>query len=304
MQALPNKQSLPSKQVLPQDSSFRERTANEPTEDRAAELHQLTDRMRQEIDERTAELQKVNFALMTEVAERRKEQERLLQSERLAAVGAAMNGLAHESRNALQRAHACLEMLTREVQDRPAALALIARVESALNDLHQLYEKVRDYASPLRLDPQRHMISSVVREAWLELESLRNGRNAQLREEYVGADPCCEIDRRAMTQVFGHLLKNALVVCPDPVEIEIRYYDSELNGEPAVQIVLQDNGPGFSPAEREKAFAAFHTTKAKGTGLGLAVSKRIIEAHGGQITLGEGPRAGAEFILTLPRRKS
>ena len=304
MQTLPNKQSLPSKQVLAQDSSFRDRTTNDLTEDRAAELHQLTDRMRQEIDERTAELQKVNFALMTEVAERRKEHERLLESERLAAIGAAMNGLAHESRNALQRAHACLEMLTREVQDRPAALALIARVESAQNDLHRLYEKVRDYASPLRLDPQRHMISSIVREAWLELESLRNGREAQLREEYDGADPNCEVDRRAMTQVFGHLLKNALVVCPDPVEIEISYYDSESNGEPAVQIVLQDNGPGFSPAEREKAFAAFYTTKAKGTGFGLAVSKRIVEAHGGQITLGEGPRAGAEFILTLPRRKS
>jgi len=181
---------------------------------------------------------------------------------------------------------------------------LIARVESAQNDLHQLYEKVRDYASPLRLDPQRHTISSVVREAWLELESLRTGRMARLREEYVGADPCCEVDRRAMTQVFGHLLKNALVISPDPVEIDISYHDSELNGESAVRIVLQDNGPGFSAAEREKAFTAFHTTKTKGTGLGLAVSKRIIEAHGGQITLGDGSRAGAQFILTLPRRKS
>src|SRR5207302_4614144 len=131
--------------------------AGEADLDRAAEVRQLSDEMRQEIDdqvrlaqamqyneelerrigERTAELQKVNFALMTEVAERRKEHERLLESERLAAIGSAMNGLAHESRNALQRAHACLEMLTREVQDRPAALALIARVESAQNDLHQ-----------------------------------------------------------------------------------------------------------------------------------------------------------------------
>src|ERR1700676_3413500 len=104
-----------------------------------------------------------------------------------------------------------------------------------------------------------------------------------------------------MTQVFGHLLKNALVICPDPVEIEISYHDSELNGQSAVRIVLQDNGPGFSAAEREKAFAAFYTTNTKGTGLGLAASKRIVEAHGGQITLGEGTRAGAQFILTLPR---
>jgi signal transduction histidine kinase len=195
-------------------------------------------------------------------------------------------------------------MLSREVQDRPAALALITRIEAAQNDLHQLYEKVRDYASPLRLDPQRHSISSIVREVWLELESLRTGRDARLREEYVGGDPYCEVDRRSMIQVFEHLLKNALVICPDPVEIEIAYHDSELDGQTAVRIVLQDNGPGFSAADREKAFAAFYTTNAKGTGLGLAVSKRIVEAHGGQITLGEGSRAGAQFILTLPRRKS
>src|SRR5947199_8283887 len=83
-QALPNQQARPSKQVHPEDSSFRERTANGPTEERAVELHQLTDRMRQEIEERTAELQKVNSALTAEVAERHKEHERLLESERLA----------------------------------------------------------------------------------------------------------------------------------------------------------------------------------------------------------------------------
>ncbi len=281
------------------------------------------------IGERTAELQKVNFALMAEIAERRKGHERFLESERLAAIGGAMNGLAHESRNALQRAQACLEMLVREVEDRPAALALIARIESAQSDLHRVYEQVRDYASPLRLDPQRQTISSIVREAWLELESLRAARAVRLQEVYNGADPNCEVDRRSMIQVFGHLLKNALVACKDPVEIEIAYFDSELNGQPAVKVVLEDNGPGFPAEERDKAFTAFYTTNTKGTGLGLAVSKRIVEAHGGQIVLGPnskgrytngsspngsnpsgsnanrgGSKIGAQFVITLPRRKS
>jgi signal transduction histidine kinase len=229
--------------------------------------------------------------------------ERLLEAERLAAIGTAMNGLAHESRNALQRSQACLEMLAREVQDRPAALNLIARIQVAQNDLHELYEKVRDYASPLRLDPQRHALSSMVRQAWLELEPLRAGREANLREEYSGSDSSCEVDPRAMAHVFNHLLKNALVVCPDPVEIHVSYQDAELAGRPALKMVLEDNGPGIPVGEREKAFAPFFTTKTKGTGLGLAVSKRIVEAHGGQISLGAASRAGAQFILTLPRRK-
>src|SRR4051794_35652420 len=99
-------------------------------------------------------------ARLTDCTDLQREQERFLESERMAAIETAMNGLAHESRNALQRAQACLEMLTREVQDRPAALDLISRIQAAQNELHLLYEKVRDYASPLRLDLQRHSISS------------------------------------------------------------------------------------------------------------------------------------------------
>lgn len=222
----------------------------------------------------------------------------------MAAIQAAMNGLAHESRNALQRAQACLEMLAREVQDRPAALDLIVRVQAAQNELHLLYEKVRDYSSPLRLELQRHSISSIVREAWLELAPLREGRAARLREEYTGSDPFCEVDRRTMGHVFHHLLRNALAVCPEPVEIVINYQDADLAGRAALQVVVDDNGPGFKPEDMERAFSAFFTTRARGTGLGLAVSKRIIEAHGGQISLGAGSTAGAQFVLTLPRRKS
>jgi two-component system sensor kinase FixL len=195
-------------------------------------------------------------------------------------------------------------MLSREVLDRPSALDLIARIQRAQNDLHELYEKVRDYAAPLRLDPQRHVLSTIVREVWLELEPLRAGRQTRLREEYTGSDPACEVDRRAIAHVFSHLVKNALVICPDPVEISISYHDAELDGQPALKIVLEDNGPGLPAAEREKAFAPFFTTKTKGTGLGLAVSKRIIEAHRGQISLGAESSAGAQFVLILPRRKS
>jgi signal transduction histidine kinase len=275
------------------------------TDLKSSEQAMLRDREELEarIAERTAELQLANQALMSEMSQRKQEHERLLDAERLAAIGSAMNGLMHESRNALQRSQACLEMLSREVQDRPAAIDLIARIQRAQNDLHELYEKVRDYAAPLRLDPQRQVLSTIIREVWLELEPMRSGRQTRLREEYTGSDPACEVDRRAIAHVFSHLLRNSLVICPDPVEISISYHDAEIDGQPAIKIVLEDNGPGLPLAEREKAFAPFFTTKTKGTGLGLAVSKRIVEAHGGQISLGAESSAGAQFVLILPRRR-
>ncbi len=232
------------------------------------------------------------------------ERERFLEAERFAAVRSVLDGMAHEIRNALQRSQACLEMLGREVENQPAAQALIARIQAAQNDLHLVYERVRDYASPLQLDLQRHSISSIVRQAWLDLASQRAGREARLREEYTGSDPYCDVDRQTIGHVFSHLLRNALAACAEPVEIAINYNDAELAGRPALQIVMGDNGPGLSHEEREKAFSAFHRKNVKGTGLGLAASKRIIEAHGGQIALGAHSGAGAQFILTLPRRKS
>ena len=230
--------------------------------------------------------------------------ERDLEAIRLAAISAAMNGLAHESRNALQRSQVSLELLAMELHDRPTAVNLIARIQLAQNDLHRLYEKVRDYASPLRLDLQRQAFSPIVHDAWNELESLRAGRVVQLRQECMADDPDCEVDRRAMTRVFNHLLRNALAACSDPVEIAISYQATDLRGQPALQIELQDNGPGFSAADRQNAFAPFFTTKTKGSGLGLATSKRIVEAHGGRIMLGSPAHKGTQFILILPRGKS
>ncbi len=89
--------------------------------------------------------------IFRDITERKEEQARALQAERLAVIGEMVAGLAHESRNALQRGQACLEMLTLEVQDRPRARNLTERLQKALDDLSCLYEDVRDYAAPIVL---------------------------------------------------------------------------------------------------------------------------------------------------------
>ena len=64
---------------------------------------------------------------------------------------------------------------------------------------------------------------------------------------------------------------------------------------------MRDHGPGLSPEQRQRIFEPFFTTKTRGTGLGMPITKRIVEAHGGTIAVGEGGGPGAEIILTLPR---
>ena len=116
-------------------------------------------------------------------------------------------------------------------------------------------------------------------------------------------DLCCAVDVFRLEQVFRNILENALAACRDPVEVAIRCGETLLDGQPAVCVAIRDNGPGLNPEQRQRIFEPFFTTKTKGTGLGMAIAQRILEAHEGQITVGDaGP--GAEIVLLLPRGSS
>jgi len=228
-------------------------------------------------------------------------QEQLLQTERLAAIGQMMTGLAHESGNALARSQSCLEMLSWEVEDRPEALELIKGIQRAQDHLQHLYEEVRGYAAPLKLDREIWDVGLVWRQAWQNLQLARQGREAVLHEAIAGVNLECAIDQFRLEQVFRNILENALAACRDPVAIVVRCTDTQLQGRPALQVSVRDNGPGMTAEQRRRIFEPFFTTKTKGTGLGMAIAGRIIEAHGGQIAVGQDASSGAEILITIPR---
>jgi PAS domain S-box-containing protein len=228
-------------------------------------------------------------------------QERALRAERLVAIGEMVAGLAHESRNALQRGQACLEMLAKEVSDRPRALDLIHRLQNAQDHLHHLYEEVRHFAAPVTLERRPCNLAAVWREAWARLELQHKARKVTLREQVNGADVHCLADPFRLEQVFRIILDNALAACSDPVDIAIHCSMAEWAGRESLEISVRDNGPGLTPEQRQKIFEPFFTTKVRGTGLGLAIAKRIVEAHGGRITASDRPPPGAEIVVALPK---
>jgi signal transduction histidine kinase len=242
------------------------------------------------------------------IAQRRKSEEQLrhaqqraLQAERLAAIGQVFTGLAHESRNALQRSQACLEMLARRVKDRPEALELIGRIQNAQNHLHRLYEEVRGYAAPLRVQYERVDLGDLLQQVWDHLEVARKERRTHLRQERPDLDLNCEVDRHGLEQIFRNLLENSLAACADPVLIEAHWSETHLEGQPSLRLALRDNGPGLTAEARQRIFEPFYTTKTQGTGLGMAIVQRIVEAHRGRIAVGADLKPGAEIVLDLPR---
>ncbi|NNJ25395.1 Adaptive-response sensory-kinase SasA [Planctomycetes bacterium LzC2] len=252
---------------------------------------------------RDAELRSIDYAVIVrDVTLLRDAQQRTLRSERLAAVGETLAVLSHEARNELLALRMGLTVLAESADRLDADSAdLIDELQTSQRRLSRLFEDVRQHAGPIRLNPTPCRLSDVWRRAWKACD--RSDRGAELVEFPLpgGEPPTCTADVFRLEQVFRNLFENALAACPDPVRIEVRTEPYGSPDDPALRICVQDNGPGLSPEARRKAFEPFFTTKSDGTGLGLAICSRILEAHGGELTLLESGGQGACFELLLPR---
>jgi signal transduction histidine kinase len=191
-------------------------------------------------------------------------------------------------------------MLATEVEDRPDALGYVRTIEHAQNHLRQLFNEVRGYAAPIKLEREESSLASIWRQAWAHLHVERQQRHAELVEQRLGVELTCQVDPFRIEQVFRNILENSLAATSNSVKVEISCRDVELSGVPAIEILFRDNGPGMSADQRQRVFEPFFTTKTSGTGLGMAIARRIIDAHGGQIAVGDSA-IGAEIVVTLPR---
>jgi len=231
-------------------------------------------------------------------------QQRLIQSERLTAIGQMMTGLAHESRNALQRSRACLDMLELDLQSSPDQQDLIKRTRSALVELQVLYEEVRSYAAPIQLERSRQYIRELCEETWLNLREQWQSRHIDL---VASCDACPPVscDKQRICQVLRNIFENSLAVSPNGSSIFVDCRTIQRDQSSFAQISVTDQGPGLNEEQRLRLFEPFYTTKTRGTGLGMAICHRIIDSHGGRISVGtrkesDDEKTGAVIVVELP----
>ena len=224
-------------------------------------------------------------------------EEKLKQSERLASIGQMVTGLAHESRNALQRSHACLETLLLDIQDRPDAMRQANQIQAALDHLHMLYEQVRNYAAPIVLDREDLDLEKLISLVWDNLNQMWSNFQTHVEFRYRGIVPCIvHIDRYRMDQVLTNLFQNAIEAAGTHGKVRCT---ASCLGSNRVEVSIEDDGSGVPAELTGKIFDPFFTTKTRGTGLGLAIAQRIVEAHNGRIQLSESELGGARFTFVL-----
>ncbi len=221
-------------------------------------------------------------------------------SHRLSATLQMISGLEHQSRNALQRAEACLGLLELGASESDEYHQLIAGVRRALTDLNRTYEQVRVYASPISLTRTSVDLKQLCEAVFFELAESRVHFDASLKFIDCGGVGKAILDPIQMRIVLRHLLDNAIAASCSNALIEVRCYCASANDRAATQLSIRDYGSGFDSSIASQLFEPFVTTKQRGAGLGLAVCRRIIEAHDGKINASNHPEGGVEVRITFP----
>ncbi|WP_437524232.1 HAMP domain-containing sensor histidine kinase [Sorangium sp. So ce726] len=214
---------------------------------------------------------------------------------RLAAAGAVGASVAHELRNALAVAESSLYLAQRDLDDRPCLLRHLDRVTCEIRKAHEVIGSVLGLArgEPLRREPAHlgRLIESA-RHALVLPTAVR------FEVAVAPADLTLLCDPILLERVFSNLYLNAIEAFDQGPGGEI--VTRAWRGDERTHLEVEDNGPGVHPCVADHLFEPLATAKVKGTGLGLALSRVIVEAHGGEITATAGRCGGAAFRMWLP----
>jgi len=248
-----------------------------------------------------SERDQLGHALERMVESLARAQKELIDRERLAALGELSASVAHEVRNPLGVIFNSVGSLRRLLKPRGDVALLLDIVGEEADRLNRMVADLLDYARPVRPDleplPLRPLVGEAVAAARQQIGPAADGVKSVLNIE-PGAE-MLRADARLLRQALINLFLNAYQAMPRSGMLEVRACRVERDHSAISELHIKDNGVGIPDDVREKIFQPFFTTKAMGTGLGLAVVRRIIEGHGGSIELA-GSEGGTDFRIELP----
>jgi PAS domain S-box-containing protein len=247
----------------------------------------------------------------TDITERKsaeQEREKLRQLEadlahtnRVSTLGEMAASLAHEIKQpiaaAITSANSCIEWLAHEPPNLDRARTAAARIDKYGNRAAEIIDRIRSFYR--KSPPQRELVdvNGIIQEMLTLLEGEATRSSIAMRTDLSSELPKIMVDRVQLQQVFMNLMLNAIEAMEDSGgELTVK---SELQ-DGQLQFSVSDTGVGLPMEKMDQIFSAFFTTKPQGSGMGLAISRSIVESHGGQLWASANSGGGATFHFTLP----
>jgi signal transduction histidine kinase len=230
-------------------------------------------------------------------------QARAKQAERLAELGTLTGGLAHEIKNPLSTVQLNLQLLQEDLQpDNPAYSRLANRLATCERETRRLREILDDflrYAGKIELDRKPVELNRLCEELVDFFLPQAQLQRVNLRLKCWPQPLTIDADERLLKQAVLNLMLNGMQAMPNGGELILTV--SETAGEAAIDVI--DTGTGIAPEAVGRIFDAYYSTKRAGTGLGLAMTRRIAEEHGGRVTVTTEQGKGSDFALRLGKRR-
>ncbi len=225
-----------------------------------------------------------------------KTQKQLLQSEKMAAIGQLAAGLAHEIYNPLNVISGFTEILIKQGERTGAEKKHLEEIYRETGRCQNLIAELLRFAKPKKSGMDLSDLGGTLKETAALVRAQAKTQGIVLSIDVPEDLPRVLADKDQMKQVFLNLLLNACQAMPSGGDLSVRAYAAPVG----LAVDIQDTGVGIKAQDLQNIFNPFFTTKAEGTGLGLALSFAVMESHGGTINVKSVEGAGAVFTLTLP----
>jgi two-component system sensor histidine kinase HydH len=223
--------------------------------------------------------------------------------DRLAALGEMSAVVAHEIRNPIAGIAAGVDYLTRNVPKDSPEFKGVQMIRGEIQRVNRILEDILFVARPARLKLSSEDVAQVVENVIQRCQVQIKESRVTVSTRYAKNLPLLQVDRQRLEQVFTNLVLNATQAMLNGghllLQTEVRRSSNgSKRGE--VIVTIADTGPGIPAEAQHRIFEPFFTTKTRGTGLGLTVARRIIEEHGGSISVDSEVPRGTRFIIKLP----
>lgn len=225
-------------------------------------------------------------------------QVKLAQNEKLATLGQLAAAIAHEVRNPLAIIRSSVQNLAEGVPaNDEESKKSCAFVTEEIDRLTRVTASLLGFVRPLHVKTRPIAVKEVFDRTALLAAAVLGPKKLHLKRDESGTLPSIEADPDLLCQALLGLLANAAEATPEGGEVTLEAHPSRSTD--LVELAVADSGPGVAPELRSRIFEPFFTTRREGHGLGLAVVRQIVQAHGGRIEVGERPGGGARFLLQL-----
>ena len=238
--------------------------------------------------------------VLRDLTEQVETQRRLIQREKLASLGEMAAGVAHEIRNPLGGIKMATNLLSSGDLGGGALSKEMARsILSGIVEIERIINSLLDFTRDTKLERGEYEVARILDPVVEAVGSEGRARGVDVAYGRVDRDVAALADGQRLRQVFANVMKNALEAI-DPRRADGRVVVNLLIEEDRAVVEVIDNGAGIAPEDREKIFLPFFTTKPSGTGLGMAIVKKIVDLHGGDVSVESAPGRGTRVCVSLP----